>query len=96
MLALMMPHVDEFKRHLGALKGSLAHRLGLACERKDRTIRACAGVDVQQFDAFDLPDRSRNRIENRPVLAFTEIGHTLDDPRVHRPVSIRKARAGLP
>jgi hypothetical protein len=36
-------------------------------------------LNVHDKESRDRLDRSNDLIDNRPIAAFTEIGHTLDD-----------------
>jgi hypothetical protein len=56
-------------------------------ECDDRTTMVSVHLNVHDEESGDRLDRGYDLIDDRPIAAFTEIGHTFDDvfhPEVHR------------
>ena len=56
------------------------HRLGLAGVGPHRPVVIGVGAPVEQVDAGGRPQRRRHALQGRLVAAFTDVGHTLDQP----------------
>ena len=79
MVALMVPHIDQFLRLFDRDKRRLDDRVRLAGKRHDRPVGRVAGVDIEQAGAVDLFDLVGDLLYHLHVAALTEIRHAFDE-----------------
>ncbi len=92
-------HINELAGRGNGVEGSLCRRLGGSDEGHDGTVGVSPSINIEQFDAVDNGYLCCDRIDDRLIATFAEIGNTLNEshdsssdsmssrslPRLYRP-----------
>jgi hypothetical protein len=78
MRAFLFPHIDQFRRFSNPAKGGLYGGIRIADKSHYRSIRARAGIDIEQRNTIDRLNHISDLPNNIVVTPLRKIRHALD------------------
>ena len=76
---VVLGHVNELGGFLDDLVGGFEDGLGFTDEGDDGAVGGLTGVDIKEFDTFDLLNLGSDLIDDIHVAAFAYIGHAFNE-----------------